>query len=89
MRKALIYQLLFFSCTGYFYSQEQFQFAEILTELAYYTYLNFSVLSLILVEKFPQEIIEKNTYAHKLSEELNANQKMKTQLQCIQESIHQ
>jgi hypothetical protein len=62
----MIYQLLFFSLTGYLYSQQQYQFAEILTEISYYSHLNFSVMCLILIEKFPEEIIEKNAWANKL-----------------------
>jgi hypothetical protein len=57
LRKSMVYQLLFFSLTGFFYSQQQYQFADILTELAYYSHLNFSVMCQILVEKFPEEIM--------------------------------
>jgi hypothetical protein len=72
----MIYQLMFFSLTGYLYSQQQYQFADILTELAYYNHLNFSVMCLILVEKFPEEIIKRNAWANKLQQELHKNKKM-------------
>lgn len=68
LKKSFVYQLVFFTITGYLMSCAQYQFHKQLKTLSERCYFNFLLLCKILVEKFPQETLHKNVWANQLSQ---------------------
>jgi len=63
---ALIYQLVFFSLTGYLVCFEETQWTQKLFDFGRCCHLNFLILCDILIEKFPAKTITRNVWANKL-----------------------
>jgi len=80
LKKSFIYQLIFFTITGYLMSCAQYQFHKQLKTISERSYFNFLLLCKILVEKFPQETLHKNVWANQLSQIFENNNEFNEEL---------
>ena len=94
LKKSFVYQLIFFTITGYLMSCAQYQFQKQLKIISERCYFNFLLLCKILVEKFPPETLQKNVWANQLSQIFQTNLEFreemdKLEMDCIAKQSYQ
>ena len=75
-----MFQLIFFTITGYLMSCGQFSYIKELRNIAKGCLSNYQVMCQILIEKFPHELVKKNAWANKLMKILVENKDFQSEL---------